>query len=714
MNTRIFTLLIAFLAIAGNAVWGQETVSIRTAEELRAFAERANENADNSIEWNVSLEADIDLGGESNPWTPIEQFRGTFDGKNHIIRGVYINTRGTIGGYGFFIAVLGDVKNLNIEGNIVATGSTTYYGGICAGVGEDSYLSNCSFSGEINIEIDSYDQAPGIGGICGSFSTMISNCVNRADINVKINNLDMPWGPNPNVIRMFGIGGVAGQGASMVENCYNVGNLKIEGDDNAIPYLAIGGIAGIAGINNCYNIGSIDASIKNEEFIESNLRGSTSIGGLIGIFMLDIKNSYNIGKITALTETIAKDYYKGNIYGWNMSQEDNISNVYYLSQGIEAEDETILSATQEQFSSGEIAYELRKAGGNYGQDIHSDTPAESPTLLCFTPADAVYKLTLDYSEVDTEKETEEKFVNSKYLGLPELTTEEEGKRIGWFDASDKEYTSESEIANDITLTAKLVEIVYYNVEVKVNDDAMGTATGNGTYEAGTQATVIATSNEGYEFVNWTNVEGNVVSSSSEYMFTVTADITLTANFQEKTESDEDQDNDKPGPIVKPIKYYNIYIDTICPGLNVEVSKDVVQEGHQVSAYLTIQSECDTTGMRFEYKRGLFGYWKDLKELEGVQPGEYIIKNIYTDIYIRALDATLPEEEPTGIEDLEGIKAYAKEGSIYVYTSNREEVTIISMSGAIIKHAEQVGWQSYSMNRGIYIVRVGDKVFKLKN
>ena len=305
---KIFTLIAAMLLVPWVG-WGQETITINTAEELREFAEKVNNNTDEEASWDVVLGADIDLGGESNPWTPIEEFRGTFEGKNHIIRDVYINTPGTEGGYGFFIAVLGDVKNLNIEGNIVATGSTTYYGGICAGVGEDSYLSNCSFSGEINIEIDSYDQAPGIGGICGSFSTMISNCVNRADINVKINNLDMPWGPNPNVTRMFGIGGVAGQGASMVENCYNVGNLKIEGDDNAIPYLAIGGIAGIAGINNCYNIGSIDASIKNEEFIESNLRGSTSIGGLIGIFMPDIKNSYNIGKITALTETIAKDYY---------------------------------------------------------------------------------------------------------------------------------------------------------------------------------------------------------------------------------------------------------------------------------------------------------------------------------------------------------------------------------------------------------------------
>ena len=179
--------------------------------------------------------------------------------------------------------------------------------------------------------------------------------------------------------------------------------------------------------------------------------------------------------------------------------------------------------------------------------------------------------------------------------------------------------------------------------------------------------------------------------------------------------DPNKDNQGDGiHIDRPKKYYNIYIDTICPGLNVEVSKDVVQEGHQVSAYLTIQAECDTTGMRFEYKRGLFGYWKDLKKLEGVQPGEYIIKNIYTDIYIRALDATLPEEEPTGIEDVEGAKAYAKDGSIYVYTPSREQVTIISMSGAIIKNEEQVGLQSYSVSRGIYIVRIGDKVFKLKN
>ena len=161
------------------------------------------------------------------------------------------------------------------------------------------------------------------------------------------------------------------------------------------------------------------------------------------------------------------------------------------------------------------------------------------------------------------------------------------------------------------------------------------------------------------------------------------------------------------------EYYNIYQDTICPGIHIELSKDVVQEGHQVSVYLTIQSECDTTGMRFEYKRGLFGWWDDLKVQEGTQPGEYIIKNIYTDIYIRALDATMPDDA-TGLEEVEGVKAYAQDGNIYVYTPNRMPVWIVSMTGAVLRNEEQVGLQAYDrLTRGIYIIRVGEQVFKIR-
>ncbi|WP_140392811.1 hypothetical protein [Parabacteroides sp. An277] len=202
---------------------------------------------------------------------------------------------------------------------------------------------------------------------------------------------------------------------------------------------------------------------------------------------------------------------------------------------------------------------------------------------------------------------------------------------------------------------------------------------------------------------------------------------LTNEGQMPTTGDEDlvieveikgNDNDNTNDnihIDRPKKYYHIYIDTVCPGLQLELSKDSVIEGGQVSVYLTVEEKCDTTGFTFEYKRGLKKWWQDLKPLEGVQPGEYIIKHIYSDIYIQALDAILEiEEEPTGIEDVEGAKVYAKEGTIYVYTPNHERVMIVSMNGAIVKSAEQEGMQSYSLNRGIYIVRIGDKVFKIKN
>ena len=179
------------------------------------------------------------------------------------------------------------------------------------------------------------------------------------------------------------------------------------------------------------------------------------------------------------------------------------------------------------------------------------------------------------------------------------------------------------------------------------------------------------------------------------------------------DDDDDKDHGHGGSdINRPAKYYNIYVDTAATsdGVELSLSKDVVKEGNQVSVYIDkILEGYDAENMKVQIKRSLYGYWEEIEE--GVQPGEYIIYNIYTDIYVKVTD--VEKEDATGIDDLEGVKAYAKDGSIYVYTPNREEVIIISMSGAIIKNEEQVGLQSYSVSRGIYIVRVGDEVFKVK-
>ena len=51
------------------------------------------------------------------------------------------------------------------------------------------------------------------------------------------------------------------------------------------------------------------------------------------------------------------------------------------------------------------------------------------------------------------------------------------------------------------------------------------------YEAGSEVTLTATENFGYDFVNWTNAAGEEVSAEAKFKYTMTADETLTANFK---------------------------------------------------------------------------------------------------------------------------------------------------------------------------------------
>lgn len=52
-----------------------------------------------------------------------------------------------------------------------------------------------------------------------------------------------------------------------------------------------------------------------------------------------------------------------------------------------------------------------------------------------------------------------------------------------------------------------------------------------TYEDGSEVTVSAETNFGYKFVNWTDQDGNEVSTEPEFKHTVTANAALTANFE---------------------------------------------------------------------------------------------------------------------------------------------------------------------------------------
>ena len=69
----------------------------------------------------------------------------------------------------------------------------------------------------------------------------------------------------------------------------------------------------------------------------------------------------------------------------------------------------------------------------------------------------------------------------------------------------------------------------YNITVSANPSNGGSVAGGGTYQQGQSCTVTATANTGYAFANWTE-NGNVVSTQTNYTFTVNGNRTLVANF----------------------------------------------------------------------------------------------------------------------------------------------------------------------------------------
>ncbi|MGA2659094.1 MAG: choice-of-anchor tandem repeat GloVer-containing protein [Verrucomicrobiota bacterium] len=78
-----------------------------------------------------------------------------------------------------------------------------------------------------------------------------------------------------------------------------------------------------------------------------------------------------------------------------------------------------------------------------------------------------------------------------------------------------------------TLTANFAP--FCTITVIASPQAAGSVFGGATVVSGSSVTVLATTNTGYAFANWTD-NGTVASTSASYTFTVSANRTLTANF----------------------------------------------------------------------------------------------------------------------------------------------------------------------------------------
>lgn len=90
---------------------------------------------------------------------------------------------------------------------------------------------------------------------------------------------------------------------------------------------------------------------------------------------------------------------------------------------------------------------------------------------------------------------------------------------------------EKETSCTVTVTEPQPEPIKYTVTVSASPAEGGAVSGGGTYTEETEVAVTATAKEGYHFVRW--VDGNAaVSPDPSYTFTITANRTLTAVFEE--------------------------------------------------------------------------------------------------------------------------------------------------------------------------------------
>ncbi len=85
------------------------------------------------------------------------------------------------------------------------------------------------------------------------------------------------------------------------------------------------------------------------------------------------------------------------------------------------------------------------------------------------------------------------------------------------------------VTQDTTFVAEFAEQLPQYTITAACDSKQGTVSGSGVYDEGTQVTLTATANKGYEFTQWSNGV-----TDNPYIFTATEDITLEARFTATT------------------------------------------------------------------------------------------------------------------------------------------------------------------------------------
>ena len=196
---------------------------------------------------------DISLGGYN--WTPAggststKAFTGKFDGQNHTIDSLYINSTATYQGL-FGYVQGGEISKLTVKGEVTTTGS--YAAGIAAYLNA-SKMTDCYNFAAVNA-------ASNMGGVAGytNGTTTIDRCANFADITATGN---YAGGITANTMNKNVV----------IQNCYNTGNIT------GANYVAgiTANMQQAATVKSVYNVGTIKGTGANVGAIRGHKTNGT-------------------------------------------------------------------------------------------------------------------------------------------------------------------------------------------------------------------------------------------------------------------------------------------------------------------------------------------------------------------------------------------------------------------------------------------------------
>ena len=228
-----------------------------TAQDEKLMSDKNVTAEDIAIteETTIYLMNDLDLGARFDEngkltlgveWVPVGKditntLLGTFEGNNHYIKGVYVNSNTK------FCGIFGNtntIKNLTVKNSYIE--GSICIGGI-AGVVRGGKVENCH---NMNTTVVLKEGGRNAAGIVGQSSANIENCTNTGTI--------YAYGRDTNDLTHAG--GIVGIFiGSSISNCINKGNV-ISGEEAG---LYVGGICGSTGveyavtISDCKNEGKV-------------------------------------------------------------------------------------------------------------------------------------------------------------------------------------------------------------------------------------------------------------------------------------------------------------------------------------------------------------------------------------------------------------------------------------------------------------------------